>query len=53
MDLVGTVGAAARAAAAVEEFDVPREEGAQGRETDADYADVDLDYGPEAGEDVV
>ncbi len=36
-----------------EEFELAREEGAEGREADDDDADVDFDDGPEAGFDVV
>lgn len=43
----------AGAAATVEEGDVTGEESVKGRKTDADYADVDFDYGPEARVNVI
>lgn len=48
LGVVGTVGAVYAGAGSVEECELSREEGAEGWQADTYYADVDLDYGPEA-----
>jgi hypothetical protein len=52
---VGSIRIAAcdMSAAAAEEWDVMREEGTKRGEADTDDADINFDYGPETGVDVV